>query len=452
METFLKNIKHSDRNFSPQLVTELLHLLKEKKEVHLEGFQFTEEYDVDLALTACGHAIKCFEEMAEAFQRKHDPNLYVEYEMKPQFRKIFLSMYDKVDKEKIFADTLCHQLEEPVKVYVIESLPSHIVTEMRGKYPYIKDKQSFIATILLEIGEKLNSKDENGFKLCVFFLSDARSSIEWWSDHFVQKHCDSGSPSHLFEIAAYELKDVIDLLINGAKQVTASRESLSISEWLKEFNSVVLEGKIKINLKQQMCISSQELSDVKFFTKEVIKGLNQLLNKLGDYFSEIKYLDILRRELPHEIIFEMVAGCTEQCPFCKAQCELTDDKHPTNGSIKHQTQHRPRCLGGRNWEKDNTMVLDVCTYSVSSDSDTLFKTERTEWQWHAYKDYAKIYPEWTIPADKSLESSLYWKWFIGHYSSEVEDFFGHDHTEVPNEWKILKWEDVKEWLKKEYHL
>ena len=449
VEASLKKIKHSDRNFSPQLVTELIHLIKEKRKVQLEGFKFTDEYDVDLALTACGYAISFFEKMAEAFRRKHDPKVYVEFEMKPQFRKLFLNMYDKVGNEKIVADTLCYQLEEPVKAFVIESLPSKIVSEMRGKYPYIKDKQSFIANILLEIGEMLNNQSEDGFKLCICFLTDVRASIEWWSAHFVQKHCNSGSPPRLYEIATDELNDIIDLIIEGAKKVTASRESFSMSEWLQEFHSVALEG--KINLNQQIYTTSQEFSDVKFFTKEVIRGLNELKKKkLNQYFSENGYLDILKRELPHEIIFEMVAGCTEQCPFCKAQCELTSDKHSTN--IKHQTQHRPRCLGGRRWEEQNTMVLDVCTYSVSSDSDTRFKTERSEWKWHAYKDYVKIYPEWTIPADKSLESSLFWKWFIGNYSSKVEDFFGHEETEIPSEWKKLKWANVKEWLKKEYHL
>ena len=95
------------------------------------------------------------------------------------------------------------------------------------------------------------------------------------------------------------------------------------------------------------------------------------------------------------------------------------------------------------------MVLDSCTYSVS-DPDSAFEDKKG--MWHVYKHYSKIYPEWLIPADKSLESSLYWKWFIANYSSEIEDFFGHRHTKIPEEWTKLKWADVKEWLQKEYHL
>ena len=451
VQTHLVSMGHSDRNFSPTLVTELLKVLQEKKRTDMEEFQFTEEYDVDLALTCCGYAIKVFEEMAESFRRKHDPKMYVELEMKPQFRKIFMNMYEKVDSEKIFADTLCHQLEESVKDYVMERLPLLIVNEMRGTYPWIKDKQSFVANILLAIGEKLEAHSEDGFKLCIFFVTDPRASIELWCDHFVQEHCKSGSPSRLSTIAVRELNDINEILIDRAKQVTSSHEVFSTNEW-QEFYCTELKGKINLSqFNHQMYIDHQEFSDQNFFTQEVIRGLNEMREKLKQNFSELDYPDILKREHPHSMIFDMVAGCTEQCPFCKAQCELTGENHSTSGNIKHKTQHRPQCLGGRQWESDRTMVLDVCTYSVS-DSNVRFKTERSNWNWHPFSKYTKLYPEWTIPADKSLESSLYWKWFIGHYSSEIEDYFGRAKTTIPNEWKQLKWSEVKEWLQNEYHL
>ena len=452
VQTHLVSIRRSDRNFSRTLVTELLYLLQKKKRTDTEEFQFTEEYDVDLALICCGYAISVFEEMAESFRRKHDPKLYVELEMKPQFRKIFMNMYDRVSSEKIFADTLCHQLEESVKDYVMENLPSLIVNEMRGTYPWIKDKQSFVANILLAIGEKLEAKSEDGFKLCIEFLTNSRASIEWWCGHIVQEHCKSGSPSHLATIAVRELNEIIDILIDRAKHVTSSHEVFSTSEW-QELYCTELKGRINLfQFNRQMYISHQEICDPKYFTQEVIRGLNEMREKLKRNFSELDYPDLLKQENPpHSMIFDMVAGCTEECPFCKAQCELTCETHSTSGKIKHKTQHRPKCLGGMHWENDRTMVLEVCTYSLS-DSHTVFKTERSNWKQHSYSKYSVFYPEWTIPADKTLESSLYWKWFIGHYSRQIEDLFGRAITTIPNEWKELKWSEVKEWLQNEYHM
>ena len=307
VKAHLISLRHTDRNFSPTLVTELLNLLQEKKRTDMEEFQFTEEYDVDLALTCCGYAINIFEEMAESFRRKHDPKLYVELEMKPQFQKIFMNMYDKVGSEKIFADTLCHQLEESVKDYVMENLPSLIVNEMRGTYPWIKDKQSFVANILLAIGEKLEAHSEDGFTLCIFFVTDPTVSIELWCDHIVQEHCKSGSPSRLPTIAVRELNDIIDILIDRAKHVTSSHQVFSTSEW-QELYCTELKGKINLSqFNHQMCINHQEFSDQNFFTQEVIRGLNEMRERLKQKFSKLDYPDILKREHPHSMIFDMVA-------------------------------------------------------------------------------------------------------------------------------------------------
>ena len=65
------------------------------------------------------------------------------------------------------------------------------------------------------------------------------------------------------------------------------------------------------------------------------------------------------RQMPHEEIFEAVAGCIEQCPFCKAQCELTLNTHSeVTRNIKHRAKHRPKCLGGYRLVSDSKMALD----------------------------------------------------------------------------------------------
>ena len=124
--------------------------------------------------------------------------------------------------------------------------------------------------------------------------------------------------------------------------------------------------------------------------------------------------------------------------------------HPTSSTIKHRTLHRPQGLGGQRWE-DNTMVLDTCTFLVAS--DYRFHNDDTNNKWIPYKNYTDFYPEWSIPADRSLESSLYWKWFLGHHSTKVEQFYGRKQTtKIPDEWRKLKWNKVKVWLKEEYGL
>ena len=94
VEAYLENLKTQDINFNPMFVTDLFRLLEEKSRIDVEEFKYTEEYEVELALTACGYAINVFEEMAESFCRKHDPMEYVTFEMKPRFKKLFIDMYN----------------------------------------------------------------------------------------------------------------------------------------------------------------------------------------------------------------------------------------------------------------------------------------------------------------------------------------------------------------------
>ena len=252
-------------------------------------------------------------------------------------------------------------------------------------------------------------------------------------------------------IAVREMDNIIGFLVNQAEYIASTQQHYSTSEWIKQFCSLSRKRNINISqLERQMYITIPQFSDLEFFTREFVKGLKELQGQLKQEFSNIRYSDILKQQKPHKDIFEALAGCTAQCPFCQAQCELTTDKHSTN--IKHTTQHRPQCLGNYRWNADNTMVLDVCTYSVSPDSDTKFRNEKTRGNWHLYKRYTELYPEWAITADKSLEASIFWKWFIGKYSRQIEKFFKRSQTNIHKEWERLDWREVKEWLKREYNV
>jgi hypothetical protein len=70
VENSPKKYKHSRMNFSPQFATDLLRLIQERSKIEPENFQFTDEYEVEMALTTCGYAIPVFEEMAAAFRKK----------------------------------------------------------------------------------------------------------------------------------------------------------------------------------------------------------------------------------------------------------------------------------------------------------------------------------------------------------------------------------------------
>ena len=112
--------------------------------------------------------------------------------------------------------------------------------------------------------------------------------------------------------------------------------------------------------------------------------------------------------------------------------------------------HSFKCLAGCHNEESGEMALEMCTTVVGS--HLMFQNSDTKHKFHPYKDYVDIYPEWTIRADLSLKTSLYWKWFIGHYDSEIANAFVMKKATVPYEWKKLRWSDVKKSLKDSFNL
>ena len=442
IESYLKKKRHSRSNFHPEFVGDLLHIVRRRRN-EAKKIKFTDEYEVDMALIVCRRAIPDFEEMADNYRKNNDPQYYVEHEMKPQFQEMFINMYEKAKYEKIAAATLCGV---SIKVLLIKRLTLRIHAQMRDYCPWIKDKQSFIAKILLEIGKRLNQRSHDGFEL---FLTNARESLQFWAKDFTEQHCHSCEPSRITEIAQQELKSIIRFLVDKSAKASHSfspSQIVTIDMWLKQFHADVM-GLSLADL--SMYFNTEELPHLDFFTEQVKEQLEKLHGELKTEYKGIRYSDTLKGESAHEMILKQVAGCTEQCPFCKAQCELTISGHDTR-TAKHTTQHRPQCLGGHWWHHGNKLVLDICTHSVATYAT--FRNSDTNEKPHPYKDYRSLYPNWHIPADQSFQASLFWKWFIGHYSTEIEKYFKYAKTDIPREWRALQWRQVEEWLKWNYQL
>ena len=450
VDQYLEYIRTSGRNFSPQFVAKLIQIVKVKRINGPKGIEFTDEYEVDVAIAVCRRAMPVFEEVAEIFKRKHDPQFFIQNELKPNFERMFIDTVNRVQYEKVVAERLCSQLKNPIWGCVLRNLPSIIFKEITSNCMWAKHKATLNAKILLEIGDCLSTSDneQNGFDLCIQFLKDTQASLNYWVKYFVEQHCHSGSPTHLSTLAKNVLNETIDFLIekaNSTSHTLSQSGKVNIYVWVKEFHAKVTR-KVKVTFNDlTMYFQDHELSHLKFFTDEVKEWLERFRSILTQ--NDLKYSQVADGESAHRMVLKKVAGCTEQCPFCGAQCELTT-KHTR--SVSHSTHHRPQALRSYRWINDQKAVLDACTYLVATEKE--FKNEVTKYELHPYKKYREIYHDWWIPADRSFEASFYWKWFIGNYSSRIEHHFKFAKTDIQDAWKKLQWTEVRKWLITEYDI
>ena len=180
VKDYLNKKQSSGENFNPAFTTELLQELFNKiGKVQNDQFYFTAEYKVDMALTACGHALHVFVEMADAFRKKHDPFEYIESEMKDNCLYFFMDQYNQIAQEITAASTLCQLLKKPVRDQVMYGLSLAIVRDIRGRKLWIRYKPSLKAKVLLDIGEKL-AQGRGSFSDCALYLKDAKQSLYYW--------------------------------------------------------------------------------------------------------------------------------------------------------------------------------------------------------------------------------------------------------------------------------
>ena len=454
LEDQMAHIKRrTNENYNPSLTTEVLCKLFEGINSHKDDVSFTEEYEVDMALSVCGYALKEFKKMVEIARKKNDPVEYLEREMKEPLFNIFKDEYNQIDAEITAASAVCGLLMCSVRKEVIKSLSTAIVASMKTDYVFLKTKSALKAKILLDIGDALHAKGDSQFEPCWLYLRNVELSLRSWILQYTHQYCSEGTPSRLAIFANAEISDIVTIMTKAVDGVTEADEGeFKIKEWLAKFHCELHKsGKLQLDVEELCQLGGvHQLKNVSFFTDEVKRGLENLQYTLKQEFEKMGVTEMkCWEQKPYDILYEDISGCTEQCPFCKEQCDHTIANH--SPSTKHSVaMHRPSCLGGYRWNTSAKMVLDICTSLVGS--DLKFRNYQTMSEYHPYRNYNTIYPEWVIPDDKSLEVSFYWKWLVAHYTRKITEKFDMCETNIPSEWKSLKWKNVQRNLKDKYRL
>ena len=431
-----------NENFNPAFTSKILGIVHKviDKEHHLPDFNYTKEFYIDVQLTACGYAVKHFEEMRAKFLKEHDPIENLEREMKPTIFTVFRTQYLQTAGEKAAACTFFSLIAGSIRREVKESLGSVVFKDMKS-LPHLVNKSSLKGKILLDLGADLQSTGDlkNHFK----HLTNVSSSYKMWLQHYTMEHCKMhkrGEKPRLIVLANKTLTRLVECVWKEVEEVTEQtrHEEIKVKKWLSSICSS-LSSKLDVSVFRgfENLGGVETLKNVHNFTEEVQKELKVMQDKLKSEVECLTYDDLKTK--PHEDLYSLLCGCTEQCPFCGEECDCTNDTH----DVKHcAQQHRPECLSGWRYTKSEEMVTSVCNYSVGNDGN--FKNQETDGEYFPYKRYQEKYPKWAIPVDMSADSTVYWKWFVGRYSREIAQHFGAKDNDIPTHWKEYTWEEAKQ--------
>jgi len=390
-------------------------------------FVFTPEYKVDLALVACSSACDVFKKTTKKAKDDSDPKIRLN-KLKSTFLTKFKDHYRKVSAEKSAANILCQRLRDAIEDAFKIELQNTFVEDVMRMY-HLQTKQMFKITILENLAE------EDSFSMYKTYLTDMSGCFHYWIRHYLDRYykeqigTKNRACKHVEDTLSCKIQDSIDA-VEDLKNID------KIETWLNEFNKKLMRSKIVFDASEVKNMISE--CNVLEFSKYVKTGIINLERDLKDAYSSVSRIEYemsWRNNSPENLLYSRLIGCTETCPFCHEQCEMTTQGHSGPHIIK---LHRYQCLGYYVNSNTNELFLYTCSQLVGSETE--FKNSDTNWKLHPYKCYQSVnerYGKWNI--DEHDEDPLYWQWFIVEYYKDIKSWVSASDTKIPPEWyKVAK--------------
>ena len=267
--------------------------------------------------------------------------------------------------------------------------------------------------------------------------------------NFCDEEVQSGNTR--LQLAAKEEVARLIALVEERTTMHAFKNEINVHKWMFTVCEH-LRSILGVMLSAKDLLAGYDDLKIKNFDSQVKTALKKLKDTLQASFEGIK----CESEMPFwedmHVYFRNLIGCTEQCPFCGEQCDLSGPDHLVH--VNHYVSaHRPVCLQGLHSQPTKTLTMSSCSICVTGlTEDKTFMTAATGNTPVLYKDYRRIYPHWSITPDLACKQLLYWKLFLAKYNDKIAQRFNLRPAPVPLDWLHLTWEDVSSDLKAHYYI
>ncbi|XP_059211456.1 interferon-induced very large GTPase 1 [Centropristis striata] len=422
-------------NYHDTYIQEILHAIDEKLQIHQE-VDTKIEFEVFLKQHICGFAAREFQKMHEDFIQVNDPYRCLD-QNKEKFRADFKDVFNKRDQCQKKAEEFTERCLRPaVEVFVNRSLGPDIIGEMLTSDQF-STRMYLQYSILLDL---LSRDDFENYQS--YILSHEEFVKKWIHDQIVERF-SKGSTTLKFE--DQHIESTINS-INGAIN-KAKGKSGNFKTFVK---GICQELGDKLVLSQGalgafMILNDSDLEQFAHWLTECVKDMPQGLRqkfKVTNIQTKLNSLHVK----PQSVLFSRLIGCGKQCPFCKAPCDAGEKVH-----TEHWTSlHRPEGLGRYRWDRTKKLMTDICSSLVTSDAH--FCCIATNFDWHPYKQYREIFPEWKIAPDVSLQASDYWKYVMAKFNTKFAEAYDAKPAHIPASWKAITPKQAEASLKESFHI
>ncbi|XP_036002735.1 up-regulator of cell proliferation isoform X1 [Fundulus heteroclitus] len=422
-------------NYHDTYIQEILHIIDER--LNKTDADTDIVFQVYLKQHICGSAAREFQKMHDDFIEENDPYRCLQ-KNKDKFCADFKDVFNERDQCQKKAEEFTDQCLKPaVEDFVYRSLGLDIVDKMLTREEF-STRMSFQYSILFNL---ISKRDFKSFQSYIFSYEDFVK--QWISDRIKESF---SSESALCEFEDRHLQSCIDR-INAAIGKAKAEKTDSLKTFVE---NICKELGDKLVISQEALDSFMVLNKADqdqfahWLNKCVMEMKEDLRNKFKDIPFERKLTHL--RVKPQNELFNRVIGCGKQCPFCRVPCDAGGEAHTQHFA----SLHRPNGLGRYRWTYSKKLCTNICSSLVIS--DIRFCCGETNDQSHPYKEYRKIFPDWDIRPDGSLEASDYWKYILKKYNKKFAKAYKAKPADIPTCWKKMTNERAKESLKKAFNI
>ena len=428
--------------------------VSEEKQKFVFKHKFQIRFTIHVSQCAANELVK----IKLQFQKHYHPLAEIRGR-EDEFLQLFLDTYNDIAKDQRAAGWLSTEISNWVKTRVLTKLGWLIKDEVIADESHFFDsKQTFLRKILTEIAA--NNDFESYMDYIKMQEVYIRRQVKVYVDEIMNK-----------KHAMYSEKTKFEVLIESEIRKHLSSIEASIGELLglrfvnlEEFiaklkttfaknrdgeNSGPLYPPERLNVFEKM-----EFVDIDRFMKTLVDNLNRSSfhaelceavtsqYKVGTGFHLVESVsyDTVGLQNPVDLLCDIVSGCTERCPFCRAPCRYSTVDHGGGGRPHSASQHYPIGVIGAHWEDTKNLIVENCQSAVAS--DMRFKNGDTQHASIPYRNYKEYYGSWEIPPQRKAEVSLFWKWFLNKFHDDIVNRFQVKHGSIPTNWKNISWEDA----------
>ncbi|TNN45680.1 Prolactin-releasing peptide receptor [Liparis tanakae] len=131
---------------------------------------------------------------------------------------------------------------------------------------------------------------------------------------------------------------------------------------------------------------------------------------------------------PQDSLFNRVRGCDQQCPLCRAPCELEEKAHESHRALLHRPKGMmPNDSGSLSciscFENMAQGNLDKITHEMSVPG----------------RDLHSLYPDWSIsPEDPNSQiPTAYWRYVLARFNERFAKEYEKEPAEIPEDWEKI---------------